>query len=89
MPTYQYRCSECSHEFEVFLPISKIETPTKEQCPNCSKIAVERQFSGSPGICYKPFWSSVQSHAPTPVKERLQQIKQKYGGRQGYCKGIE
>ena len=32
MPTYDYRCEKCGHEFEDFLPIAKRAAPTEEPC---------------------------------------------------------
>lgn len=32
MPIYEYRCLECSHEFEL---MQKFSDPPREQCPSC------------------------------------------------------
>jgi putative FmdB family regulatory protein len=39
MPTYDYRCNACGHEFELFQSMSD---PVKKKCPECSKLALER-----------------------------------------------
>ena len=35
MPTYDYKCGNCDHEFEEILLISKREEPTKVPCQEC------------------------------------------------------
>ncbi|MCA8918126.1 MAG: zinc ribbon domain-containing protein [Planctomycetes bacterium] len=42
MPTYEYRCPDCSHEFEEFQ--SMTAKPIKK-CPNCGKRRVQRLIS--------------------------------------------
>ena len=49
MPTYQYRCPHCGHEFEEFQRIS--EAPLKI-CPRCGKKP-QRLISGGAGFLYK------------------------------------
>jgi len=36
MPIYQYKCSECDHEFEAFHKISEREVPKSKPCPSCN-----------------------------------------------------
>ena len=49
MPTYQYRCSDCGHEFEEFQSISD---PPITICPDC-KGKTERVISGGAGLIFK------------------------------------
>jgi putative FmdB family regulatory protein len=49
MPTYQYRCPACGHEFEKF---EKMSAPGRSKCPQCGKRA-ERQISGGAGLLFK------------------------------------
>lgn len=49
MPTYEYRCSSCQHEFEKFQRMS--EDPVAE-CPSCG-AASERRLSGGAGLLFK------------------------------------
>jgi putative FmdB family regulatory protein len=49
MPTYEYRCSECRHEFEKFQRMS--DDPVAE-CPECRSRA-ERRLSGGAGLLFK------------------------------------
>jgi len=49
MPTYQYRCTECSEEFEEF---QKITDPPIKSCPKCGG-KVKRIVSGGAGFLLK------------------------------------
>jgi putative FmdB family regulatory protein len=49
MPTYEYKCTKCSHCFEVFQKIT--DTPVKI-CPVC-KGKVKRLISGGSGLIFK------------------------------------
>ncbi|MBN1479736.1 zinc ribbon domain-containing protein [candidate division KSB1 bacterium] len=49
MPTYDYRCKECGHQFEVFQAISA--EPIKK-CPVCGS-EVERLIGGGAGLVFK------------------------------------
>lgn len=49
MPTYDYGCSDCGHEFEQFQSIS---APPLEACPQCGgKVA--RRIHGGAGLIFK------------------------------------
>jgi putative FmdB family regulatory protein len=50
MPTYEYACEACQHNFEQFQGIK--EEPTKK-CPKCGKKKVKRLVSGGVGIIFK------------------------------------
>ena len=50
MPTYEYRCSKCSFEFEEFQPISA--KPIRK-CPQCGLRAVHRLISAGAGIIFR------------------------------------
>ena len=49
MPTYQYRCNTCHHEFEVFQSITEDPLTT---CPEC-RGEVRRLISGGAGFLFK------------------------------------
>ena len=50
MPTYEYICDACEHEFEKFQSIKA--DPIKE-CPECGKKKVRRKISAGAGIVFK------------------------------------
>ena len=49
MPTYDYKCDECGHEFEVFQSIK--DDPVRT-CPVCNS-AVHRVIFGGAGLIFK------------------------------------
>lgn len=50
MPTYDYRCSACRHEFELF---QSMKDPAKRKCPACGKNALERLIGTGAAILFK------------------------------------
>jgi putative FmdB family regulatory protein len=50
MPTYEYVCSKCGHQFEKFQ--SMRDEPLKK-CPKCSKAALKRLVGGGAGLIFK------------------------------------
>jgi len=49
MPTYEYECKSCGHDFEVFQSMSDL--PLKE-CPKCGQ-EVRRLIFGGSGVIFK------------------------------------
>lgn len=50
MPTYDYQCDACGHEFELFQSISD---PVKRKCPECSKLKLRRLFGTGAAVVFK------------------------------------
>lgn len=50
MPTYEYICRNCGHEFEVFQSMS--DSP-KRKCPECGKNALERKIGTGAAVLFK------------------------------------
>ena len=50
MPTYEYACPKCGHEFELFQ--SMRDEPLKK-CPKCKKPGVKRLVGGGAGLIFK------------------------------------
>lgn len=50
MPTYEYRCSACEHEFEVF---QSMKDDPKRTCPECGKRALERLIGTGAAVIFK------------------------------------
>lgn len=49
MPTYEYRCTKCGHQFELFHSIKDDKT---KRCPKCRSKAV-RVPAGGAGLLFK------------------------------------
>ena len=41
MPTYEYRCTDCNHKFEIFLSYQEFESKSV-RCPSCESEKPER-----------------------------------------------
>lgn len=50
MPTYEYVCQKCGHEFEQFQ--SMMAEPLKK-CPQCKKAGLKRLVGGGAGLIFK------------------------------------
>jgi len=50
MPTYEYICSQCGHEFEKFQ--SMTAQPVRK-CPKCGKNTVKRLIGRGGGVIFK------------------------------------
>ncbi|MEF8788011.1 MAG: FmdB family zinc ribbon protein [Planctomycetota bacterium] len=57
MPTYEYKCEDCSHVFEAFHGMT--DDPL-EECPKCGEKALRRLIGGGAGIIFKGsgFWET-------------------------------
>ena len=50
MPTYDYQCDACDHEFELF---QGINDPVKKKCPECGKLKLRRLFGTGAAVVFK------------------------------------
>jgi putative FmdB family regulatory protein len=50
MPTYEYQCDACNHNFDEFQSMS--DKPLKK-CPKCGKRKLRRLFGGGAAILFK------------------------------------
>ncbi len=50
MPTYDYECESCGHQFEQFQSITA--KPTRK-CPECGKMKLQRLIGAGAGIIFK------------------------------------
>ena len=50
MPTYEYACQKCGHEFEKFQ--SMRDEPLKK-CPKCKKQSLKRLVGSGAGLIFK------------------------------------
>ncbi|MEK7818940.1 MAG: zinc ribbon domain-containing protein [Bacteroidota bacterium] len=75
MPTYDYKCTNCKFELEIFQTMS--DEPLKA-CPNCNTENLERLFGSGAGLIFKGsgFYltdykksTSPKESKPVPPKE--------------------
>ena len=64
MPTYQYRCEKCGHEFEEF---QRITAPSLKTCPKC-KGKINRIITGGSGFIFKGSGFYATDYAKKPAK---------------------
>ena len=50
MPTYEYVCQKCGHEFEQF---QSMRDEALKKCPKCGKAALKRLVGGGAGLIFK------------------------------------
>jgi putative FmdB family regulatory protein len=50
MPTYDYICDKCGHEYETFEPITS--TP-RTDCPECKALTLRRKIGPGAAILFK------------------------------------
>jgi putative FmdB family regulatory protein len=50
MPTYEYACASCGHEFEQF---QSMKDASLQECPACKKKKLKRLVGGGAGLIFK------------------------------------
>ena len=50
MPTYDYVCEACDHEFELF---QSIKDSVKRKCPECGRLKLRRLIGPGAAIVFK------------------------------------
>jgi putative FmdB family regulatory protein len=50
MPTYDYRCDGCEHEFEFF---QSITSPVRRKCPECGELKLKRLIGTGGAVIFK------------------------------------
>ncbi|AGA27366.1 FmdB family zinc ribbon protein [Singulisphaera acidiphila] len=50
MPTYDYICDACNHEFEAF---ESIKADPQTVCPQCQEVKLRRKIGGGAAIIFK------------------------------------
>lgn len=50
MPTYDYACQKCGHEFDEF---QSITAKPLRKCPECGKLGLKRLIGTGAGIIFK------------------------------------
>ncbi len=78
MPTYEYVCEACGHEFERF---QKISADPVRKCPECGRRKVRRRISVGGGLVFKgPGFYATDYRKPPPPGEADGGSKEKSTG---------
>jgi putative FmdB family regulatory protein len=77
MPTYEYVCKKCSHEFEIFQSMN--DAPLKK-CPKCKKPALKRLVGGGAGLIFKGSGFYITDYKNKPDQPAKKEGGKKEGG---------
>lgn len=72
MPTYDYVCDACEHEFELFQSITE---PVKRKCPECGKNKLRRLFGTGAAIMFKGSGFYTTDYRSDSYKKRAEADK--------------
>lgn len=73
MPTYQYQCKACNHEFEELQSISE---PPLVTCPNCRKDTLARIIGSGAGVIFKGSGFYLTDYKKGDLKEETKPKKE-------------
>mgnify|MGYP000713191166 CR=1 FL=1 len=57
MPTYDYKCQACGHDWELF---QSMKDPHVKSCPKCKKRKAKRLLGLGAGIIFKDALNSIR-----------------------------
>lgn len=83
MPTYEYACAKCGHEFEAF---QSMNDEPLSKCPKCKRGRVKRLISGGAGLMFKGsgfYETDYKRKATAPAKETAKPCCKDCGGAAG------
>jgi putative FmdB family regulatory protein len=83
MPTYEYRCRKCGHQFEVF---HGMRDDAPRRCPKCRGRA-QRVPTGGAGLLFKGSGFYVTDYRSRTYKEKARQERSAGGGAGGAAGG--
>ncbi len=84
MPTYDYRCKSCEHEWELFQSIKA--NPIKK-CPSCGKLKAERIIGAGAGIIFRGSGFYETDYRSDSYKKAAAADKKAQEGSSGESKG--
>lgn len=73
MPTYDYRCEACNHEFE---ELQQITAKPLKKCPACGKMKLVRLIGMGGGVIFKGsgfYATDYASKTPNPKPKSKEQ----------------
>ena len=78
MPTYEYACTACDHEFEAF---HSITADPIRLCPECGEEKVERLISGGAGLIFEGSGFYITDYRSEGYKEAAKKDKEVASGK--------
>lgn len=73
MPTYEYECLSCGHQFE---EVQKMMDKPIEICPKC-KGKVQRKISGGGGVLFRGSGFYITDHRSESYKKKAREEKER------------
>jgi len=73
MPTYDFRCNECSEVFEVFVSISEMGDP--QECPECGSTDTKSIITPCNFVLRGDGWASKNSRINQQMAEKNRKLK--------------
>ena len=77
MPTYDYLCDACAHEFELF---QSIKDKHLKKCPQCGKRKLRRLFGTGAAVVFKGSGFYQTDYRSASYKKRAAEEKKKADG---------
>ena len=77
MPTYDYRCTACGHEFEEF---QSIKADPLKNCPQCRKDALERLIGPGAALIFKGSGFYLTDYRSDNYRKAAKADKESTGG---------
>jgi putative FmdB family regulatory protein len=77
MPTYDYECDACGHEFELF---QGINDPVQRKCPACGKLKLRRLFGTGAAVVFKGSGFYQTDYRSESYKKAAEKDKKSDGG---------
>jgi putative FmdB family regulatory protein len=77
MPTYDYECDACGHEFELF---QGINDPHQRKCPKCGKLKLRRLFGTGAAVVFKGSGFYQTDYRSDSYKKAAEKDKSSSGG---------
>jgi putative FmdB family regulatory protein len=76
LPTYEYRCRRCGHQFELFHGIKERVRP---RCPKCRGLTV-RVPAGGVGLLFRGSGFHITDYRSKAYREKAREEKSGGGG---------
>ena len=86
MPTYDYVCDACEHEFELF---QRMSDDVQRKCPECGKLKLRRLIGPGAAIVFKGSGFYQTDYRSDAYKKDAAADKSKAGGSDGAAKTTE
>ena len=65
MPTYDYKCENCGHTFEIF---QSMKDENLKKCPECGKETLKRLIGAGAGLIFKGSGFYLTDYKNSPQK---------------------